>query len=125
MADEQEVSSNGFDPESALKFVRRIENIQIEIDEIMTEAAERAQPLREDIAAVKREAQDAGVGKKELGAIIRKRRLEYKAAHAGDSLDLAQRANFEAMIESLERLAEEIGPLGEAARDRARAGAAG
>jgi uncharacterized protein (UPF0335 family) len=111
---------NGIDPEQLMQLVQRIEACQAGIDEIAAQAREDSKPYREDIAEIKTEAYDAGFGKKELAAIIRKRRLEYKAQHAGDSLDLAQKANYEQMLESLERLAEEIGPLGSAALEHAR-----
>jgi uncharacterized protein (UPF0335 family) len=107
---------NGFDPDQLAGFVAKIENLQASIDAINFEAREETQPLREDIAAVKREATDHGIGRTELAAVLRKRRLEHQAAHVSDSLDLAERANFEEMISSLERLAEQIGPLGQAAK---------
>jgi len=117
-----EQRNNGFDPDQLAEIVGRIENIQGAIDDINFEARERTQPLREDITALKRQATDYGIGRTELAAVLRKRRLEHRAGHVSDSLDLAERANFEEMISSLERLAEQVGPLGEAARDHARAG---
>jgi hypothetical protein len=122
-ASDPEPRGNGFDPDQLAEFVGRIEGIQGEIDEINAEARERTTPLREDIAGIKREATDHGIGRVELNAVLRRRRFEHRAAHVGDSLDLAERANFAEMVMSLERLAEQIGPLGEAARDHARAGA--
>jgi uncharacterized protein (UPF0335 family) len=119
-----EPRDNGFDPDQLSAYVGRIENIQAEIDDLALDYREKAQPLREDIATIKREAVDAGIGRTELACVLRLRRLEHKAAHVSDSLDLAERANFEEMIASLERLAEQIGPLGEAALDRAKAAAA-
>lgn len=120
-----EQTSNGFDPAELQAYVDRIESLQAEIDDIAFEAREKTQPLREDIATVKREAVDAGLGRTELGAVLRKRRLEHKAAHVQDSLDLAERANFEQYMASLDRLAEQMGPIAEAARDHARAEARG
>jgi hypothetical protein len=114
---------NGFDPDQLAAFVGRIEDLQGQIDMINLEARERAQPFRDDIAQVKRKANDAGISRTEFAAVLRQRRLEQKAADVPDSLDLAQRANFQQMIECLDRLAEQVGPLGEAARDHARAGA--
>jgi hypothetical protein len=123
MADDNEpLRSNGFDPEALAGFIKWVESLQAQIDELALEYKEKAAPYREKIAEIKREAQDQGIPKAELAAVLRKRRLEYKAAHVGDKLDLAERANFNEMIESLERLAAEMGPLGEAALDRARAG---
>jgi hypothetical protein len=114
--------SNGYDPEALAGFIKRVEAFQAEIDELALEYKEKAAPYREEIAGIKREAHDQGIPKTELAAVLRKRRLEYKAAHVGDKLDLAERANFDEMIEILERLAKQMGPLGEAALDRARAG---
>jgi hypothetical protein len=121
--DIEEIRDNGFDPDQLADFVARIEYCQGQIDEINLAAREKTTPLREDIAGLKREATDEGIGRTELAAVLRKRRLEHRAAHVVDSLDLAERANFAEMLMSLERLAEQIGPLGEAARDHARAGA--
>lgn len=118
-----ELRGNGFDPELLAGVITRIEDLQAEIDAINLVAREKAQPFRDDIAAIKREAVDAGIGRTELGALLRKCRFEYRAVHVSDSLDLAERANFEEMIATLDKLVAEIGPLGEAARDRARAGA--
>jgi hypothetical protein len=118
-----EERGNGFDPDQLAEFVGRIEDLQGQIDMINLEARSRAQPFRDDIAQVKRKANDAGINRTEFAAVLRQRRLEQKAANVPDSLDLAQRANFQQMIECLDRLAEQVGPLGEAARDHARAGA--
>jgi hypothetical protein len=89
---------------------------------MMQRAREEADPVRQDIAAVKREAVDQGIGKRELAAVLKRRRLEGQAARADEHLDLEQKANFEAMIAALERTAEQMGPLGQAALDQARAG---
>jgi hypothetical protein len=112
---------NGFDPDRLGDIVGRIEVLQAEIDMINLEARERIQPLRADIAAVKREAIDADIDRGALACVLRKRRLEMKAQQVADSLDLAERANFAEMILCLERLAKEVGPLGKAALDHARA----
>jgi hypothetical protein len=115
----EEPRGNGFDPDQLSDFVTKIEYCQSKIDEITAAAREKAAPLRDDIVDLKREASDVGIGRIELAAVLRKRRLEHRAAHVSDSLDLAERANFEEMISSLERLAEQLPGLGEAARDHA------
>lgn len=120
MSDES-ARSNGVDPEALRSFVERIENLQGEIDEITQRANEEKAPLRADIGEVKTEAKDQGINIKALNAILKRRRLERQAAMASVNLDIAERAFFEEMMESLERLAEEIGPLGQAALERARA----
>jgi hypothetical protein len=120
MSDEQ-LETNGYDADALIGFVQRIESLQSEIDQEAAEFKERCAPFREDMKQVRREAHDAGIGKQEFAAVIRRRRLEHKAAHAGDALDLAQRANYAAYLESLERLAEQVGPLGVAAAEHARA----
>ena len=113
--------TNGYDPEELFGFVCRVQTVQLEIDRIMAAAREEASPLRDDIAAIKREAADAGVQKTEFAAVLKKRRLEARIDEIPSKFDLEQRANYEAMIESLERLADELPGLGEAARDQARA----
>lgn len=117
---DDEKLSNGYDPNDLAQFVGRIESIEREIEGIRDRAKEEESPLRDDIALVKRESADAGIPKTELGAVLKKRRLERKLERVADKLDLEQRANYEQMLASLERLAKEVGPLGEAARDRAR-----
>jgi uncharacterized protein (UPF0335 family) len=117
----EEIRTNGFDPDQLMDFVRRIERIQDDLDTMAAQFKDECAPLKADIAAVKTEAADAGIGKKEFAAIIKRRRHLHKADHVVDKLDLGQRAFYEQMIESLERLAEQVGPLGEAALERARA----
>jgi hypothetical protein len=114
-----EPRDNGFDPDQLAEFIGRIEYLQTEIDNINFDARVKTTPLREDIAAIKREAVDAGLGRTELSAVLRQRRFKHRAEHVSDSLDLSERANFEQMIECLDKLAEQVGPLGQAARDHA------
>lgn len=113
--------SNGVDSEAVLKFVQRIEAVQAAIDDISERAKEEKAPHYEDLKQIRREVRDEGIPYTEFLAIIRKRRLEAKAAAIGEDFDIAEKANYAEMLESLERLAAEVGPLGEAALERARA----
>jgi hypothetical protein len=115
-ATDPEPRDNGFDPDQLAGFVGRIEGLQADIDEINLAAREATTPLRKYIGNVKREATDAGIGRTELTAVLRRRRLEHRAAHVADGLDLSERARFDEMLECLERLALQMGPLGRAAK---------
>lgn len=115
------IGDNGFEPEALQRFVDRIERLQAEIDLISLHAIEEKAPIRSDIGQVKTEAKDAGVNIKALNAILKRRRLERQAAGVDEKLDLAERAFYAQMSESLERLADQLPGLGEAARDQFKA----
>lgn len=104
---------NGYDGPKLQSFIDRWESVQGEIDEIMDNARDAAEPHRQDQAAIVKEAAEAGFSKKEFKAILRKRRLEDKLQHVADSLDSDQKETYEAMLAALGELAET--PLGRAA----------
>lgn len=105
--------NNGFDGNKLMSFVRRVESVQAEIDEIMSAAKDSCEPHRQDRAAIVKEASEAGFSKKEFLTILRKRRLEQKVEHVADSLDEDQRDAYELMMAALGQLATT--PLGQAA----------
>lgn len=108
--------SNGFDGQRLGEFIRRVEACQAEIDSVMQDAKDACASHRDDIAAIKKEAAEAGFSKTEFSAVLRKHRLEKKLEHVADSLDSEQKETYEQMLESLGELAET--PLGKAALDR-------
>ena len=120
MKDEETPHTNGIDSEAVLNFVQRVEAVQAGIDAISQRAKEDKAPYYEDLKMIRREVRHEGIPYKEFLAVIRRRRLEAKAAAIGENLDIAERANYAEMLESLERLAAQVGPLGEAALERAR-----
>ena len=103
---------NGYDSEQVQAFVERIENLQDEIDEVMAQAKEDCEPHRADIKAVKDEAHDAGIPKREFNAIIAKRRALRRAEAFRRKLDEEQQNNFDQLEKSLGMLADT--PLGKA-----------
>lgn len=80
------VRGNGYDPDAVKSFVARIETVQAEIDEINTQAQLDCGPKREDLAAIKKEATDAGIPRNALAAALRERRLRKKADGIRDDL---------------------------------------
>ncbi len=104
---------NGYDGPKLQNFIDRWESVQDEIDEIMANARDAAEPHRQDQAAIVKEAAEAGFSKKEFKAILRKRRLEDRLAHVADSLDSDQKETYEAMLAALGALGDT--PLGQAA----------
>ena len=109
--------SNGFDPVQMKAYIARHEALQAEIDEINQNAHDASLPHREDMAALLKEAAEAGFPKKEFKTVLRKRRLEAKVARVAASLDEDQTQTYEQLLAALGDLAGT--PLGEAATDRA------
>lgn len=107
--------SNGFDADQAPQYVGRIEELQKQIDDIMDAAKKAAAPLREDIAEVKKEAnENANIPRKELNATIQKRRLLAKADAVTTKLSDVQKDNFDRIWGAFDDLDDT--PLGRAAR---------
>lgn len=114
--------NNGYDPEAVNAFIDRIEALQAEIDLEAEQYKERCAPLRFDISVVKKEVKGAGINLNAFNAIVKRRRLEQKAARIDATLDMAELSFYREMTESLERLAAQLPGLGEAALERHRAG---
>lgn len=110
------IRGNGYDPELTREFVDRCEEVQGEIDGIMDAAKAKCAPLREDVAAIKKEANDKGLPRAELNAVLRKRRLLRKADGVRGSLSENQQDNFDQLEQALGMLSDT--PLGKAALDR-------
>lgn len=107
-------ATNGFDAEKVGPYVDRIENLQDEIDGIMLEAREKCEPLRADIAGIKKDSREEdSIPARELNSVIRKRRLLRKADGVRESLSEEQQQNFDDMEKALGMLADT--PLGGAA----------
>lgn len=121
MADpiEEVAKSNGFDPEEVTGFVGRVESVQSDIDEIMEEAKTKCAPLREDIATIKKEANDAGLPRKALHTVISVRRKLRRANMQVQNLDQEQQDEYELLQDALGDFGET--ELGFSALERARA----
>lgn len=94
----------------------RIANVQKEIDGVMDAAKGECSPLREDIAAIKKEANEKGFSRKEFNALVRKDRLERQIKAIPSQLDADQQDRYEDMLHALGELAET--PLGQAAAEK-------
>lgn len=110
------VAKKGSNVGSLADFVSRIENLQSDIDTIMGDAQDECAPLRDNIKEVKDEAASAGIGKRELNAVISQRRKIAKAIQAPKSLNEDQLAAFNTFIGDLKDT-----PLGKYAFDMAAA----
>lgn len=110
-------TSNGFDGKRLLSFVERVEECQGEIDGIMNNAKDACAPHRDDIAAIKKEAAEAGFSKTEFATILRKRRLEVKVKTVDAKLDEDQKEVFDMMMHALDVALGVLSdtPLGQAA----------
>ena len=105
--------TNGYNATQLQSFIDRIRSCQSEIDAIMANAQDACAPHRDDIAAIKKEAAEAGFSKTEFATVLRKLRLEDRLEVVAAKLDEDQKTNYELMIEALDGLAGT--PLGDAA----------
>lgn len=107
------IRGNGFDKEKTTSFVERIEELQDEIDGLMADAKDECAPKREDIASIKKEAHDAGLPRKELNAVIAKRRVLRRIEARRAKLSEGQQDNFDQIEVALGMFSDT--PLGRAA----------
>ncbi|MBX3490874.1 hypothetical protein [Parvibaculum sp.] len=106
--------SNGYDKKKLEGYVSECEEAQTEIDEIMQAAKDKCAPLREQIADIKKAAnEDDGIPRKEFNAVLQERRLRRKADGVRDKLSAEQQDQFDLMKQALGMLADT--PLGQAA----------
>ena len=85
----------GYDKGITQEIVERIENVQADIDAIMSKAQDECAPLREDIDAIKEEAHNKGLPRLELNAILSKRRALRRAEAIREKLNDEQKDNFD------------------------------
>lgn len=109
-------ATNGIDEALLNRLVKEVEDKRLEIKARMREASDECQPLRDEIAAIIKEAAENGMPKRSFGCILKERKHLYEAAHASDSLNDHAKAAYDEMKVKLQKLADELGPLGEAAR---------
>lgn len=101
-------------PNLVKEFVGRIENLHADLEKEKSAYMLACKALREDIRAVLEEAQEKGLPKKPLKAIVKQRALEKKVAACRDDLDdIDHLSAFDIMKASLGDLADL--PLGQAA----------
>ena len=101
-------------PDLVIEFVGRIENLHADLEKEKSAYMLACKALREDIREVLEEAQEKGLPKKPLRAIVKQRALEKKAAACRDGLeDIDHLSAFDVMKAALGDLADL--PLGQAA----------
>lgn len=79
----------------------------------MQNAKAQCAPHRENIDAIKKEANEAGFPRKEFNTLVRKERLELKLERVAENLDGEQGERYEDMLHALGQLGDT--PLGQAA----------
>lgn len=85
--------TNGPKPADYQQFVDRIESLQQDKDIIDARAKEDKAPINQDIAEIYDEAEEAGISKKALKHVVRKRRTLLKAHQAFEKLDISDRSD--------------------------------
>ena len=101
-------------PNLVKEFVGRIENLHADLEKEKSAYMLACKALREDLKEVFEQAQDKGLPKRPLKAIIKQRALEKKAQACRDDLDdIDHLSAFDIMKSALGDLADL--PLGQAA----------
>ena len=101
-------------PNLVIEFVGRIENLHADLEKEKSAYMLACKALREDLKEVFEQAQDKGLPKKPLKAIVKQRALEKKVAACRDDLDdIDHLSAFDIMKAALGDLADL--PLGQAA----------
>lgn len=110
--------SNGINEAQLKGFISEYEDEQAVIDKIMEDARVASQPHVDQMKAVAKEAAEAGIEKKAFKAKLRERSLRRKADHCRSVLSERQQEVFDEISLKLQDLANDIGPLGQAALDK-------
>lgn len=112
------IRGNGYDSEQVQSFVDRVENLEGEVEVIMENARDECEPIKADVKAVKDEAKSAGIPKKELNAILSKRKKLRAVEKIRAKLSPTEQDNFDQLEKSLGMFGDT--PLGRAVLDQAR-----
>lgn len=107
------IRGNGYDKVMTQEFVDHIEECQATIDEIMQAARDKCAPIREDINGIKKDAHEKGLPRRELNAVLSKRRALAKADAIREKLSDEQKDSFDQIEQALGMLSDL--PLGIAA----------
>jgi hypothetical protein len=92
------------DEKLLIELVTAAEARSMEIEEIMRDAAQAAQPHVDEIKAIKKRAAEAGIPKKVFSAKLRERGLLRKADKCRETLSEEQRDEFDELTAKLEQL---------------------
>lgn len=111
--------SNGFDATILKRFVGEIEKHHDQIASYKGEHAQRVKSVQEMISDVYDRAKDAGIGKKQLKAVIRERDLTKKIEAIREDMEEEEAETFDQIKHALGMLSDL--PLGETALKRSAA----
>lgn len=105
---------NGYDAKKLTGYCEEIEGQQAKIDAIMQEAKDKCAPMREEITAIKKAAnENDGIPRREFNAVLQVRKLDRKSEQVRETLSEEQQDEFDQMCLALGMLADT--PLGQAA----------
>lgn len=97
---------NGFDPAIAQKFVDRIENLNAVIATEKSEFMTRCKVVHGDIREVLTEAKNAGIPKKALKNVVKKRKLENDIEGIRADLEGDDQDSYDQLVFALGKFAE-------------------
>lgn len=97
---------NGFDPQIAQGFVDRIENLYADIATEKSEFMTRCKVIHGDVKEVLTEAKNAGIPKKALRNVIKKRKLENDIEGIRADLEGDDQDSFDQLVFALGKFAE-------------------
>lgn len=110
---------NGFDPQIAGPFVDRVENLNADIGKLKSAFLLDCKALHADIKEVMTEAKNAGIPKKALRNVVKKRKLERDIEEIREDLDGEDQDSYDQLVIALDKYADT--PLGAAAMEQAAA----
>lgn len=109
-------ATNGLTDQEIAELIEASEAEQAQIDELMSEATEACQVHRDEMKAIAKRAAESGLQKRAFACMLKKRKAQRRADTAASSLNDKAREDFERIAAALARLANELGPLGQAAQ---------
>lgn len=108
---------NGFDPAIAGPFVDRVEYLHADIGKLKSAFMLDCKSIQADIKEVMTEAKNAGIPKKALRNVVKKRKLERDIEGIREDLDGEDQDSFDQLVLAMDKYADT--PLGAAAIDKA------
>ena len=112
-------NSKKFDGALINEALEDIAALELRMAKRLEEANKKNQPDRDKIKQIKDELVESGIPSRELGTLIRKRKLEEKLENIDQKLDDDQKETFANLVEALGAFADS--PLGKAALKKAEA----
>lgn len=108
--------TNGFDPKQLNGYLSEIDVADVEIERLKADCKDECAPHRERIKDILTAAKDDGINMKAFRVVLAEHRAEKRLDRKIEALDIADRADYGAMVDALGMLADT--PLGEAALGR-------